>query len=124
MLAVQSFGILQHPHPVMFTTDRCKAVDLVLFVLVAFWLLAAGFAFIICPFRCPIVSSAGVLLQVSSPGALLQVSLCHGLLSVVYPSSVRPLLTFHIFDISSRAISWIELKLSGSHCGNMEIQNC
>ena len=33
-------------------------------------------------------------------------------------------LPFHIFDISSRTISWIELKLSGRHCGNMEIQNC
>ena len=34
-----------------------------------------------------------------------------------------PSLAFHIFDISSRTISWIELKLSGRHCGNMEIQN-
>ena len=53
----------------------------------------------------------------SSPGALLQVSLCSGLLSVI-----RPSLAFHIFDISSRTISWIKLKLSRRHCGNMEIQ--
>ena len=33
-------------------------------------------------------------------------------------------LTFHIFYISSRAVSWIELKLSERHFGNMEIQNC
>ena len=33
-------------------------------------------------------------------------------------------LALHIFDVSSRTISWIELKLSGRHCGNMEIQNC
>ena len=43
---------------------------------------------------------------------------------VRHPSVVSPLLAFHIFDISSRSISWIELKLSGWHCGNMEIQNC
>ena len=36
---------------------------------------------------------------------------------------VRPLLAFHIFDISSGTISWIELKLSGRHYGNMEFQN-
>ena len=41
------------------------------------------------------------------------------------PLSVcRPLLAFHILKISSRTISWIELKHSGRHCGNMEIQNC
>ena len=41
------------------------------------------------------------------------------------PSSVRhQSLAFHIFDISSRTISWIEMKLSGRHCDNMEIQNC
>ena len=57
-------------------------------------------------------------LLISSPRALLQVNLCRGLLSVV-----RSSLAFHIFDIS-RTISWIELKLSGRHCGNMEIQNC
>ena len=34
------------------------------------------------------------------------------------------LLAFHVFDISSRTMSWIELNLSGRHCGNMEIQNC
>ena len=38
--------------------------------------------------------------------------------------SVRhPSLAFHIFDIPSRTIDWIELKLSWMHCGNMEIQN-
>ena len=38
------------------------------------------------------------------------------------PSSVRrPSLAFHIFDISSRTISWVKLKLRGKHCGNMEI---
>ena len=37
---------------------------------------------------------------------------------------VRPSLAFHIFDISSRIISWIELKLNGMYCGNMEIQHC
>ena len=58
-------------------------------------------------------------IYMSSPGALLQVSLCHGLLSVI-----RPLLAFHIFYISSRTISWIELKLSWRHYGNMVIQNC
>ena len=67
---------------------------------------------------------------ISSPGAVLQVSLYRG----CCPSSVRrPSLAFHIFDISSRFISWIELKLSvcvwgvgggGGHCGNTEIQNC
>ena len=36
----------------------------------------------------------------------------------------RKSLAFRIFDISSRTISLIELKLSGKHCGNMEIQNC
>ena len=56
---------------------------------------------------------------ISSPGTLLQVSLCHGQLSVVCCS----LLAFHIFDIS-RTKSWIELKLSGRHCANIEIQNC
>ena len=34
-------------------------------------------------------------------------------------SSVRPSLAFYFFDISSRIISWIELKLSGRHCGNI-----
>ena len=49
---------------------------------------------------------------ISSPGALLQVSLCHGLLSVVPLTSVIcSSLPFHIFDISSRTISWSELKL-------------
>ena len=56
---------------------------------------------------------------VSWHGAVLQVSSCHGLLSVI-----RPSLAFHIFDISSRTLSWIELKLSGRHCGNIVIQNC
>ena len=41
-----------------------------------------------------------------------------------WPVVCRPSLAFHIFDISSRTISWIELKLSRRHCGNMEIQNC
>ena len=41
-----------------------------------------------------------------------------------WPVVRRPLLAFHTFDISSRTISWIELKHSGTHCGNMEIQNC
>ena len=36
---------------------------------------------------------------------------------------VRPYLTFHIFDISSRIVSWIELKLGGRNWGYMEIQN-
>ena len=41
------------------------------------------------------------------------------------PFSVRhPLLAFHICDISSRTISWIEQKLSERHCGDIEIQNC
>ena len=41
------------------------------------------------------------------------------------PLSVVPRsLAFHFFDISSRTISWIELKLRGCHCGNMKIQNC
>ena len=40
------------------------------------------------------------------------------------PSSVvRPALAFHIFDISSRIVSRIELKLGGRYCGYMEIQN-
>ena len=30
----------------------------------------------------------------------------------------RPSLAFHIFEISSRTLSWIELKLSGRHCGS------
>ena len=34
----------------------------------------------------------------------------------------RPSLAFHIFDISSRTISCIDLKLSWRHRGNMEIQ--
>ena len=42
---------------------------------------------------------------------------------VVRRPSVRPSLAFHFFDISSRTISWIVLKLNGRHCGNMEIQN-
>ena len=54
----------------------------------------------------------------------LQVSLCNGLFSVVRPLSFRPSLAFHVFNISSRTISWIELKLSRRHCSNMEIQNC
>ena len=41
-----------------------------------------------------------------------------------WPVVSRPSLAFHIFDVSSRTISWIELKLSGRHCGDMEIQNC
>ena len=50
---------------------------------------------------------------ISSPGAVLQVSLYRG----CCPSSVRrPSLAFHIFDISSRFISWIELKLSVCVC--------
>ena len=65
-----------------------------------------------------------VLFIFSSPGALLQVSLCHGLLSVIRPSVRHPALAFHIFNISSRTISWIELKLNGRHCDNMEIPNC
>ena len=55
---------------------------------------------------------------ISSPGALLQVTY-----AMTCCPSVRPSLAFHIFDISSRTISWIELKLKGRHCGNMEIQN-
>ena len=44
---------------------------------------------------------------------------------VVRPASVRrPSLAFPIFDISPRTINWIELKLSGRHCGDMEVQNC
>ena len=39
--------------------------------------------------------------------------------SVVRRPSVHPALAFSIFDISSRTISWIELKLSVRHCGNM-----
>ena len=35
------------------------------------------------------------------------------------PYVVSPSLAFHIFDIFSRTISWIELKLSGRHYGNM-----
>ena len=31
----------------------------------------------------------------------------------------RPSLAFHIFDISSRTISWIEVKLSRRHCSNI-----
>ena len=42
---------------------------------------------------------------VSSPGALLQVSLCHGLLTIVRPSSVCPSVAFHIFNNSIRIIS-------------------
>ena len=60
----------------------------------------------------------------SSPGALLQVSLFHGMLSYVRLFIFSPSLAFHIFNISSRTISWIEPKLSGRHCGNMESQNC
>ena len=46
--------------------------------------------------------------------------------SVVCRASVacRPSFAFHIFDISSRHVSQIELKLSGQHCDYMEIQNC
>ena len=51
-----------------------------------------------------------------APGQLMQ-------WPVVHHPSVRLPLAFHIFDIS-RTISWIELKLSRRHCGNMEIQNC
>ena len=58
---------------------------------------------------------------ISSPGALPWRVVRR--LSVVCPS-VRPSLTFHVFDISSWAVSQIEVKLSGRHCGNMEIQNC
>ena len=62
---------------------------------------------------------------ISSPGALLQVSYAKACcLSSVSPSVVRLLLAFHIFDISSRSVHWIELKLNGRHCCNMEIQNC
>ena len=39
------------------------------------------------------------------------------------PSFVRLSLAFHIFDISFRLVSPIELKLGGRHCGNMESQN-
>ena len=42
-------------------------------------------------------------------------------LSSVSPSVVRLLLAFHIFDISSRSVHWIELKLNGRHGCNMEI---
>ena len=40
------------------------------------------------------------------------------------PLSVSPSLTFHIFDISSRIISCIEMKLGGRNSGYMEIKNC
>ena len=41
------------------------------------------------------------------------------------PSSIcRPLLAFHIFNISSQTISWVELKLSEQHFGSMESQSC
>ena len=60
-----------------------------------------------------------------SPGALLQVSLCRVHCPSVRPSVVRrSSLTFHVFDISSWTVSWIEVKLSGRLCGNMEIHNC
>ena len=42
---------------------------------------------------------------------------------VVRRPSVRPSLTFHIFDISSGSASRIELKLGGRHWGHMAIQN-
>ena len=73
------------------------------------------FVFFVIAHRRALIMICSVSCLISSPG----VSLCHGLLSVV-----RPSLAFHIFDISSRTVSWIELKLSGRHCGNMEIQNC
>ena len=44
-----------------------------------------------------------------------KVSLCRDLLSVV-----RPSLAFHIFDISSRIVRRIDLKLGGRHCGYMK----
>ena len=42
----------------------------------------------------------------------------------VCPSAICPSLIFHIFDIASRTVSQIELKLGGRHWGYMEIQNC
>ena len=42
---------------------------------------------------------------VSSPGALHLVSLFHSLLTMVRPSPVCPLVTFHIFDIFIRMVS-------------------
>ena len=43
---------------------------------------------------------------------------------VVRCPSLVSLSTFHIFDISFRIQSRIELKLGGRHWGYMEIENC
>ena len=49
---------------------------------------------------------------------------CRSAYAVACYPNICPTLAFHIFHISSRTISWIELKLSWRHCDNMEIQNC
>ena len=56
---------------------------------------------------------------ISSPETLLQVSLCRGLLSII-----RPSLASHIFDISPRIVSRIELNLMGGIEGNGDLENC
>ena len=65
-----------------------------------------------------------VLRLYSFAPVILNLCLCHGLLSIISPSSVRPSFAFHIFGISSRTASPIKLKLGGWHWGNMETQNC
>ena len=70
---------------------------------------------------------------------LARVSLCHGLLTMVRPSSICPSVTFHIFNISIRVISMMAAmaailkifscyllpnsKSDGRHRGSMEILN-
>ena len=47
----------------------------------------------------------------AAPGQLMQ-----------WPVIRRPsVVSFHIFDNSSRTISWIEKKLSRRHCGDLEL---
>ena len=64
---------------------------------------------------CPLFPKAIILTFISSlgasPGQLMP-----------WPVVRRPSLAFLIFNISI-TISWKWLKLSGRHCGNMEIQN-
>ena len=54
-----------------------------------------------------------VVLLLSSPGACSRSAYAMACCLL----SIRPSLAFHSFDISSRTISWIELKLSRRHCG-------
>ena len=77
-------------------------------------------------FRHPEILGYGVftILFISAPEPKAQVHYCDHALSVVRPSSVRPSLTFHIFDFSSEIAEQNSTKLDRKQDLNLLFQVC